>query len=72
VNENSPPILFINSSQPRFHSGRDEVVEKLDMFSIYSEIHTFDDAPHSFWLFDPWFERTGTYIVQFLEKTLSS
>lgn len=70
VNGNSPPIQFINSSQPRFHAGRDEVVKKMEMFSIYSEIHTFDDAPHSFWLFDPWFERTGMLVVQFLEKML--
>lgn len=71
VNVYSPPILFINSSQPRFHVGRDEVIKKLDTFSIYSEIHTFDDAPHSFWLFDPWFERTGLYIRQFLETVLN-
>jgi acetyl esterase/lipase len=71
VNENSPPILFLNSSQPRFHAGRDEVIKKLDMFSIYSEVHTFDDAPHCFWLFDPWFERTGTLVVEFLEETLN-
>ncbi len=71
VNENSSPILFINSSQSRFHAGRDEVVNKLDAFSIYSEIRTFDDAPHCFWLFDPWFERTGTFVVRFLAKTLN-
>lgn len=71
VNEYSPPILFINSSQPRFHNGRDEAIEKLNVFSIYSKVHTFDDAPHSFWLFDPWFERTGGYTVQFLDNVLS-
>jgi pectinesterase len=72
VNENSPPTLFINSSQPRFHAGRDETIKKLDKYSIYSEIHTFDDAPHCFWLFYPWFEKTGMLIVQYLEKTLSN
>jgi acetyl esterase/lipase len=71
VNEYSPPILFINSSMPRFHAGRDEVIKKLDEFSIYHEVHTFDDAPHSFWLFDPWFERTGMYIVHFLKNLKS-
>jgi pectinesterase len=70
VNKNSPPILFINSSQPRFHAGRDEVIRKLNTYSIYSEVHTFDDAPHSFWLFEPWFENTGMLVVRFLEKTL--
>ena len=71
MNDNSPPIQFINSSQPRFHAGRDEVTKQLEMFSIHSETHTFGDAPHSFWLFEPWFEKTGMHIVQFLEKTLN-
>jgi acetyl esterase/lipase len=70
VNENSPPIQFINSSMPRFHIVRDEVIYKLRAYSIYSEIKTFTDAPHSFWLFDPWFERTGKYVVEFLDKVL--
>lgn len=68
INESSPPILFLNSSIPRFHAGRDGVIEKLDNFGIYSEVQTFDDAPHSFWLFDPWFEPTGRRIVNFLNK----
>ncbi len=63
-------MLFINSSQPRFHAGRDEVFKKLDGYCIYSEVHAFDDAPHSFWLFDPWLEPTGAFIVQFLDKVL--
>ena len=70
VSEISPPILFINSSQPHFHAGRDEVIEKLNKFSIYSEVHTLDDAPHSFWLFHPWYSKTVMFIVPFLDKTL--
>ena len=69
VDRNAPPILFVNSSQPRFHAGRDEVVSRLDALGIYSEIHTFKDAPHSFWLFDPWFEQTARWVVQFLNMT---
>ncbi len=68
VGEDSPPVLFINSSMPRFHCGRDEVIEKLNKYSIYSEVRTFEDAPHSFWLFEPWFERTGEYILDFMGK----
>lgn len=70
VNKNSPPILFINSARPRFHAGRDEVIEKFNGFSIYSEVRAFDDAPHSFWLFDPWFEKTASYTIDFLDKVL--
>ncbi|MEZ6102621.1 MAG: pectinesterase family protein [Pirellulaceae bacterium] len=71
VDEQSPPIKFVNSSQPRFHAGRDEVIAKLNEYSIDSAVTTFDDAPHSFWLFDPWFEKTGMVVVRFLQKVLN-
>jgi acetyl esterase/lipase len=68
INKNSPPILFINSSVPRFHAGRDDAIEKLKSYSIYYQLETFNDAPHSFWLFDPWFKRTVNYVIHFLNK----
>jgi pectinesterase len=68
VNAATPPTLFINSSIPRFHVGRDAVVEKLKQHGIYSEVHTFPDTPHPFWLFHPWFEPTVEVMVQFLDK----
>jgi acetyl esterase/lipase len=68
INRNSPPILFINSSVSHFHAGRDEAIEKLKSYSIYYQVESFNDAPHSFWLFDPWFKRTGEYAISFLNK----
>lgn len=65
-----PPILFVNSQYPRFHAGRDEMFEILNNEGIYTEVHELPDAPHTFWLFDPWFSRTVDYILDFLEKTL--
>ncbi|MCK7589083.1 alpha/beta hydrolase [Subsaxibacter sp. CAU 1640] len=70
VNASSPPILFINSSQPRFHAGRDDMVALLNDFGIYNETFTIEDSPHSFWLVQPWFETTLNYTVKFLNKTL--
>ena len=70
INKNSCPILFINSSIPRFHAGRDEGVEKLSKFEIYYEVHSFEDSPHSFWLFHPWFDRTVEKVTNFLNKVL--
>ncbi len=69
VNKNSAPVCFINSSIPRFHAGRDEQIAKLDSLKIYSEMHTFDDTPHPFWLFHPWFTPTVDVMVKFLDKT---
>ncbi|MEL4307029.1 alpha/beta hydrolase fold domain-containing protein [Joostella sp. CR20] len=70
VDANTPPTLFINSDQPRFHAGRDDMISKLNSHHIYAEVHTFPNSPHSFWLLHPWFQPTVTYTVDFLKKTL--
>ena len=66
----SPPYIFINSSLPRFHAGRDIFIGKLNSFNIYSEVHTIAETPHPFWLFHPWFDEAFSYIKTFLDKTL--
>lgn len=68
TDKNTPPILFINSSIPRFHAGRDDMIAILNQNNIYSEVHTIKDAPHSFWFFNPWFDETISYTTQFLDK----
>jgi acetyl esterase/lipase len=68
VNTNSAPICFINSSNPRFHAGRDEMITRLNKFGIYSEVHTITNTPHEFWLFHPWFDLASGYILQFLDR----
>ena len=64
----TPPILFINSSVPRFHAGRDDMIAILNQNHLYSEVHTISDSPHSFWFFNPWFEEMIDYTTQFLHK----
>ncbi|MGX5690501.1 alpha/beta hydrolase [Arcticibacter tournemirensis] len=66
--KDTPPFLFINSSVDRMHAGRDDFRSILDQHGIYSEVHTFPDSPHSFCLFEPWFDPTVDYISAFLEK----
>lgn len=68
VGKNTPPTLFINSSIERMHAGRSDFIKALNENKIYSEVKTFSDAPHSFPLFDPWFEPTVKYIDDFLKK----
>ena len=70
--KNTPPLLFINSSLPRFHAGRDSLINILDNFGIYTEVHTINSTPHPFWLFHPWFEPTINYMINFLDKTLKN
>lgn len=68
VNERSVPVAFIVSGVARFHAGRDEMVDMLNHYGIYSERHQVPDSPHSFWMYEPWFEPTRQYILGFLRQ----
>ncbi len=68
ANRQTAPILFLNSSVDRMHAGRDDLIKQLKMRGIYTEVHTFADAPHPFWLFQPWFTPTMIHVVSFLDK----
>lgn len=64
------PMLFINSQYPRFHAGRDELIIKLNERGVYSEVQTFPETPHPFWLYEPWFDPTVDLMDVFLKKVL--
>ncbi|KQO21024.1 esterase [Flavobacterium sp. Leaf82] len=68
TDKNTPPVLFINSSIPRFHAGRDDMIAILNQNKIYNEVHTIENSPHSFWFFQPWFNETVQYTTQFLDR----
>lgn len=68
ADQNSVPMLFINSSLPRFHAGRDDLIAKIKPYNIYTEVHTLPDTPHPFWLFNPWFDQVADLMVKFLDK----
>ncbi|WP_415325606.1 alpha/beta hydrolase [Chryseobacterium sp. MMS23-Vi53] len=70
VDKNTPSTLFINSSQPRFHAGRDDMMKKLKGYNIHTEFHEIKDTPHSFWSAEPWFTETLNLTVSFLDKVL--
>ncbi|WP_229379888.1 alpha/beta hydrolase [Fibrella forsythiae] len=69
--QQTAPILFLNSSVDRMHAGRDDLRRELAARGIYTEMHTFPDAPHIFCLLQPWFEPTMAFISQFLNKALA-
>ncbi|QBN19526.1 alpha/beta hydrolase [Flavobacterium nackdongense] len=68
TDKNTPPVLFINSSIPRFHAGRDDMIAILNQNGIYYEVQSIPNSPHSFWFFNPWFDETIKYTSQFLDK----
>ena len=66
--KNSVPTLFINSSVARMHAGRNDYINILKENKIYTEVKEFENSPHHFCLFAPWFEPTVKYIDDFLKK----
>ncbi len=68
LDDHTPPTLFINSAQPRFHSGRDAFVAELSRRQIDSAVITIDDTPHTFWLFDLWLDQAVSHITHFLQR----
>ncbi|MAO63955.1 MAG: esterase [Balneola sp.] len=71
VGADTPPMLFVGSSYPRFLAGREKVTAILDEHGIENRTHLFENAPHSFWLFHPWFEPTIDHTVAFLNEVLT-
>jgi hypothetical protein len=45
------------------------MIKILDQYNIYNQVENSPNAPHSFWLFHPWFEDTVDYVTKFLDKT---
>lgn len=72
TNEKTPPILFLNSQHDRFHAGRNDMIGILNKHKIYSRVETIPDSPHTFWLFEPWFDKTVQYTLDFLNEKLKS
>ncbi|GGY66082.1 hypothetical protein GCM10011613_07480 [Cellvibrio zantedeschiae] len=68
VSKNTPPILFIGSAQTRFSVGREEMIAKLKPLSVDTQVVLLPNAPHSFWMFDPWLEPSVKSTVEFLNS----
>lgn len=72
VNPSSAPILFVNSSQPRFSAGQQDMMHKLDALGIPNKAYLLEGTPHSFWLFQPWMNEAMQQAVQFLDQLYRS
>ena len=63
-----PPTLFINSSVERMHAGRTDYIRILDSCGIYTAIKTFDNSPHGFCFFEPWFTPMVNEMIRFTDR----
>lgn len=71
ISPQMPPTLFLNSGVARMHAGRDDFIRIMDSYSVYSQVKTFEGSPHSFCLFQPWFDSTVRYVDNFLQNVFT-
>ena len=72
VNAQTPPVLFVNSSQPRYRAGRDRMISRMKEFGIQSGVVEIPDSPHTFWILEPWSEKAFEVARAFLDRQLKS
>jgi pectinesterase len=65
-----PPTIFIEGEKDTLKIGRAEMQEKLRALGIETELHTLKDAPHPFWMSNPWCDQTVEIATAFFKKHL--
>jgi len=70
VSKNSPPTLFIEGEKDTVKIGRAEMQEKLRAAGVPTELITLKDAPHPYWMAQPWLDQTATAAVAWFDKYL--
>lgn len=65
-----PPIIFIEGEKDTLKVGRAEMQEKLRALGIETALHTLKDAPHPFWMSQPWCDETVEIAAAFFKKHL--
>lgn len=65
-----PPTIFIEGEKDTLKVGRAEMQEKLRALGIETAVHTLKDAPHPFWMSQPWLDQTVDIATAFFKKHL--
>jgi len=65
-----PPTIFIEGEKDTLKIGRAEMQNKLGELGIETGVHTLKDAPHPFWMSQPWLDETVEIATAFFKKQL--
>ena len=65
-----PPTIFIEGEKDTLKIGRVEMMEKLNALGVETAVHTLKDAPHPFWMSQPWLDKTVEISAAFFKKHL--
>jgi acetyl esterase/lipase len=68
VGKNSPPTLFIEGEKDTLKIGRAEMQDKLRAAGVPTELITLKDAPHPYWMSQPWLDETAKAIGDWFDK----
>ncbi len=70
VGKSSPPTLFVEGEKDTLKIGRAAMQEKLRAAGVATELITLKDAPHPFWMSQPWLDETVKAAVDWFDKYL--
>lgn len=70
VRPGAVPTIFIEGEKDTLKIGRAEMQEKLRALGVETELHTLKDAPHPFWMSQPWCDQTVEIAATFFRKHL--
>lgn len=70
VSKNSPPTLFIEGEKDSVKIGRAEMQDKLRAAGVPTELITLKDAPHPYWMSQPWLDETAAAATAWFDKYL--
>ena len=65
-----PPTIFIEGEKDTLKIGRAEMMDRLKAAGIETAVHTLKDAPHPFWMSDPWCAQTVDIAAAFFKRHL--
>jgi pectinesterase len=65
-----PPTIFIEGERDTLKVGRAEMMDKLKALNIETALHTLKDAPHPYWMSQPWCDQVVDIADAFFKKHL--
>jgi pectinesterase len=70
VRAGAPPTIFIEGERDTLKIGRAEMQDKLRALGVETGLHTLKDAPHPFWMSQPWCDQVVDIASAFFKKHL--
>jgi len=70
VGASTPPLIFIEGEKDSVKIGRREMQDKLTSLGVETALYTLKDAPHPFWMSDPWVDQVVEIAAGFFHRHL--